>query len=44
MQEAAKVIAFLVEADARLFGQELGAMVIQIALGDDVLDARRRPN
>jgi hypothetical protein len=44
MQEAAKVIAFLAEADARPFGQELGGMLIQIALGDDVLDARRRPN
>ena len=44
MQEAAKVIAFLVEVGARLFGQDLGATLIRPALGDDVHDARRRPN
>jgi hypothetical protein len=44
MQEAAKVIAFLVEVGARLFGQDLGVALIRIAPGVDVPDARRRPN
>lgn len=43
-QEAAKVITFLFEVGARLFGQDLGAALIRIAPGDDVQDARRRPN
>ena len=43
-QEAAKLIAALVESDARLFGQGLGALRIRFVPGDDVLDARRRPN
>lgn len=43
-QEAAKVIALFVESDARLFGQDLGAALIRFAPGDDVQDARRRPN
>jgi hypothetical protein len=43
-QEAAKVIALLVESAARLLGRDLGAPLIGIALGDDVLDARRQPN
>ena len=44
MQEAAKLIAVLVESDARLFGQGLGVQRVRFAPGDDVLDARRRPN
>jgi hypothetical protein len=43
-QEAAEVIALLVESDARLFGQDLRVLLIRIALGDNVPDARRRPN
>ncbi len=43
-QEAAKLIAVLVESDARLFGQGLEVLRIRFAPGYDVLDARRRPN
>jgi hypothetical protein len=43
-QEAAKLIAVLVGVDVRLFGQDLRVALIGFALGDDVLDARRRPN
>lgn len=43
-QEAAKVFGVLDERDARLFGQDRGASLIWLAFGDDVQDARRRPN
>ncbi len=44
MQEAAKVIAALVESAARLFGRDMRASLIRLAPGDDGSDARRRPN
>lgn len=44
MQEAAEVIAVLVEVDARLVGCDLRALLIRPAPGDDGEDARRRPN
>ena len=43
-QEAAKLTALLVETGARLFGQVGRAPLVRFAPGDDVQDARRRPN
>ena len=44
MQEAAKLVAILVERDVRLFGQALRGLLIRHELGADGADARRRPN
>lgn len=44
MQEAAKLVAVLVEPDARLFGQALRGRLIRLEFGEDCADARRRPN
>jgi hypothetical protein len=43
-QEAAKVIAFLVEDPAWQCRRDLRASLITGACGDDGRDARRRPN
>lgn len=43
-QEAAKVVAVLVETDARMFGSGLRGLLIRHELGDDGADVRRRPN
>lgn len=43
-QEAAKLAALLVEADALPFRQDARASLIRIALRDDSSNARGRPN
>lgn len=44
MQEAAKLVAVLVERDARMIGQALRGLLIRRELGEDSADVRRRPN
>lgn len=44
MQEAAKLVAVLVERDARMIGQALRGLLIRLELGENGANARRRPN
>lgn len=44
MQEAAKVVAVLVELDTRPVGQALRGLLIRHELGEDGAGARGRPN
>lgn len=44
VQEAAKLVAVLVERDALMIGQALRGLLIRGELGEDSANARRRPN